>query len=976
MTDMRIFGLSTFGLICACGSAFAEPGDFDGRYAPYGDDSAYWDCETVGVEGGGFYIEKNTLLIGETGCTLINPSSPSASGAVTFDASCNAEGTEFTDRYTLEKTDFGVIVTGGDRISSNWQRCDVGGVGLGTSANADQDCSGWHREEADLGFWSQATLDDVKRCIADGTEVNPTGSGSAALIHAAEIGFYEAVVALLNAGADPSVRHSELDFTPLHLAAGNGDLETVTALLEQGADPNIVSHYGSPLHYAAEHGTPEVVLVLLDASADPTLKTEGGETATDMALRNFRFIGTNAFNRIAQSSQKPIPSGCEGWGGPRYIGAEDFWDDHDPTVSQVQRCLDTGANPNGVYHNGIGEPIGTVLGTVVAKFERYSRPFEIAQALLDAGADPNAIYASQNSFNGYNYYPILHKAFRSSMGQSRWEMFLALLNAGADPNSRDPAGRTSLHKALWADASLETVKVLLDAGADPGVQDEDGDAPLHIAIWHNESLETVKVLLDAGADPGVQDEDGDAPLHKALLAVTRADSSLETASLETLQALVHALVQVLLDAGADPNVQDEDGDAPLHKALRNKTTLGTVQALLDAGADLDIPNRKGDYPLQIQLHKALSLSNNFQTEKLEQIQILLNAGANPDVQNSVGRTPLHHALRARASLEMVQAFLDAGADLGVQDRDGYAPLHESLWSDGSLETVQALLDAGANPDVQDNRGRTSLHLAAKRGTAEIVQLLLNAGARNDLKTDDGAYPSDIAEMHRGDNVRRLFASLPVNEPTFETLSGNRNGFVLLAEELCDRSKNVEKEIYIGTSIVGVKISNDVCVNLQSLIDRGYECVAHGGRSLFGGTGITTFKCDNRNSEIELYVKNNASHPLPSTGSWNTTYTRYLNQVSLDIRTIPLDRIKFNCHVFNSCTVTGDDLAQFLVDELAGLDEMSAIEIKNDGDYIIVYEGVTDFGEIIRTSDVAAIRAGLTLFRGAIDSYSSGGISLD
>ena len=92
--------------------------------------------------------------------------------------------------------------------------------------------------------------------------------------------------------------------------------------------------------------------------------------------------------------------------------------------------------------------------------------------------------------------------------------------------------------------------------------------------------------------------------------------------------------------------------------------------------------------------------------------------------------------------------------------------------------------------------------------------------------------------------------------------------------------------------------------------------------------------------------------------------------------MPLNKINFNCHVFNSCTVTGDDFAQFLVDNLSDLDEMTAVQVKHDGNYITVYEGVSKFGEIIRTSDVSSIRAGLTLFRGAIDSYSDGGISLD
>ena len=51
-------------------------------------------------------------------------------------------------------------------------------------------------------------------------------------------------------------------------------------------------------------------------------------------------------------------------------------------------------------------------------------------------------------------------------------------------------------------------------------------------------------------------------------------------------------VQILLDAGADPDIQDKDGKTALYLAtLYGKTK--TVKALLDAGASLDIQDKDG-----------------------------------------------------------------------------------------------------------------------------------------------------------------------------------------------------------------------------------------------------------------------------------------------------------------------------------------------------------------------------------------------
>ncbi|XP_071711419.1 E3 ubiquitin-protein ligase KEG-like isoform X2 [Rutidosis leptorrhynchoides] len=96
------------------------------------------------------------------------------------------------------------------------------------------------------------------------------------------------------------------------------------------------------------------------------------------------------------------------------------------------------------------------------------------------------------------------------------ELVRILLAAGAVATAQDTQhGRTALHTAAMTN-DVELVKIILDDGVDVNIRNVQNTIPLHVALARG-SKSCVGMLLSAGANCNLQDDEGNNAFHIALL---------------------------------------------------------------------------------------------------------------------------------------------------------------------------------------------------------------------------------------------------------------------------------------------------------------------------------------------------------------------------------------------------------------------------------------------------------------------------
>ncbi len=322
---------------------------------------------------------------------------------------------------------------------------------------------------------------------------------------------------------------------------------------------------------------------------------------------------------------------------------------------------------------------------IVAYFPRYSEEQECCGIYFFVEQGGQAVFHVHHSgpeFNGFVHFSSL-----CARPQELWIATndkLVYFGRHSHASCRVCNSVISDNDMVFWDAYFDRVSAHTAAVRSPILQ----RSLVHYAV-HGCRTEALKQVLWAGADPNLCDSRGSSPLEVATRMCWGTG------------------IRMLIRAGA------VDVAGMLHHvATGDEGALDTVRTLLDLGADPNAENNNGHSPL----HQPHFLSN-------ADLRALLCAkGANPQLHDSGGLTPLHWAVFYRIKDAVVSLVREFGCDVNIAStRYGVTPLMSAAaqnWYEGVVLLVQEL---HADVNLRDVDGLSALDMAQTVGIVACLQ---------------------------------------------------------------------------------------------------------------------------------------------------------------------------------------------------------------------------------------------------------------
>ncbi|ETS79923.1 hypothetical protein PFICI_07452 [Pestalotiopsis fici W106-1] len=537
--------------------------------------------------------------------------------------------------------------------------------------------------------------------------------------------------------------------TPLSYAAQEGKTHVARLLLECEADPKSDCRNGmTPLHYAVKAGHSEVMKLLLDAGVNPLI-----EKTKPSIYSMYHFY-------TSDKGDTALKYGLRG-DDPNVVAALIPYippDDFDKSLSRVRKPI----NVEAILRTGKANVDSFLNGVTKFYMAAQRHELEIMKILLQHGADPNKRCALDD--------------FRDSFGEVKTASELDETSTLQGPTPLHGfAGRD--HKLYIGDSDEEKTRnakecfsLLLKHGANVNETTRGNNAanmtPLHFAVRKdrdssifsfmsdsNKFNQVVsKLLLDAGAEVNAMNGDGNTPLHLANPENTK-------------------LINLLIKRGADLNAKNNAGRTPLLEMMCGlywaKPKVLTMEVLGGHGKNCDAADNRGNNLF----HYVMRNLTKFTKKHIPFFRLALQGSEDAiNKRDEKGESPIlkytaesvsSYDLTPRDQKELLEDFIRAGLDLNMRDNDGKTVLWRLIDNHtAKIKAFTMLVGLGADPKIRANDGTTLFQAAQKRGLkTEWPRLLASYGV------DCASYDEN------GNNlIHSLFASMRTDRITKESLN--------------------------------------------------------------------------------------------------------------------------------------------------------------------------------------------------------------
>jgi ankyrin repeat protein len=350
--------------------------------------------------------------------------------------------------------------------------------------------------------------------------------------------------------------------------------------------------------------------------------------------------------------------------------------------------------------------------------------YDISLALVEAGADVNVKQSIRFGWTGYERIsPLMYLSSQDiitpNMKIVAEQLLKALIKAGADLNVRNKAGETPL--ILAARTKTGYAKILIDAGADINAVDNNYQTPL-VAAVNERNLDVVKDLIIKGVD-----------INSSKYALNNASSMSS-----------NNILDLLIKNGFKLNVIGGRGFTAYNSASYFHNFDG-IEMLLNAGADVNIKNEDGDSGIMSIAGMATEELTHRVIEK-KWFNLLLKAlNSNYNANCLEGDKLLKYFIRFDHTvgqlycindlLNILSVLIKRNVNINGVEND-FTPLMIAV-QHRRFEIAQLLIKDGANVNIVYARktynqevihNETALNIAVDKGFSEIVKILLIAGA--------------------------------------------------------------------------------------------------------------------------------------------------------------------------------------------------------------------------------------------------------
>jgi uncharacterized protein len=517
------------------------------------------------------------------------------------------------------------------------------------------------------------TADDV---IAAGAKIDAANrEGFTPLVMASLYGNAPMIEKLLKAGANAKQRLANGE-TMVMLAARNGNPQAIKLLVAAGADVNAKENVRgtTALMWAAEQRHPAAVAMLLEVGAD-----HGARSGAAGLPRNYMAPRVNV--AAVKDAQRRYAAAIAA--GRTYEQQLEY------EASQGMVRLGFRSLRN-AQEAALAAAAGVSAQAPAAGAAASQTGAAAEAAVAEATDDTEVILAGLVGTGGGGLTALVFAAREGDLESAK-----ALLDAGANVNQTTEYGWTPLLTST-NNRHYKLAQYLIEHGANPNIANKGGWTPLYLATDNRnieggdypvpkpdmDHLQYIKFLLDHDADPNARAKDN--TLTRTIFTMQWFYEAGATPFIRAAQSSDTALMQLLLDYGADPFMVTDNGDS----ALTACGGIGWVEGVT----------------------YERSAKENFEAMKM-----LVDLGLDPNWANREGRTALMGAaLKGRN--DVVTMLVARGAKLDT--RDGGSRDTDTNVSAISGHTWQAL-------DYADGLVRVGVQSAVQRpDTAALLRKMM------------------------------------------------------------------------------------------------------------------------------------------------------------------------------------------------------------------------------------------------------------